>query len=158
MDDELMLPPELEALREALERAALATPWVVVDQARIDAFAACTGDDYWLHVDAERARRETPGGTTLAHGFLLLSLVAGPGSMHHAPLPGVRQVLNYGLERVRFIAPVPAGSRVRVLTRMLGVAPKAPGHWLLRQEKTVEIEGGERPALVADHLVMLLMR
>ncbi|HET9483910.1 MAG TPA: MaoC family dehydratase, partial [Xanthomonadales bacterium] len=149
------LPPELAPLRGALARAAAPSPWILVDQARIDRFAACTGDDYWLHVDPARARAEAPGGTTLAHGFLLLSLVAGPGSLHHAPLPGVQLVLNYGLERVRFVAPVAAGTRVRVATRLLDATAKAPGRWLLRQQKTVEIERVERPALVAEHLVLL---
>ena len=102
------------ALRARVEQAAAPGDWITVDQARIDAFAACTGDTYWIHTDPERARRETPFGGSIAHGFLLLSLIAGPGSLHLGPLPGVANALNYGLERVRFLTPVPAGAQVTV--------------------------------------------
>ncbi|HET7845346.1 MAG TPA: MaoC family dehydratase [Xanthomonadales bacterium] len=145
------------ALRARIEQASAPGDWIVVDQARIDAFAVCTGDTYWIHTDAERARRETPFGGTIAHGFLLLSLIAGPGSLHLGPLPGVAQALNYGLERVRFLTPVPAGSQVRVLTRIDSLEQKEAGRWLLRQEKTVELRGAAKPALVAVHLVMLVL-
>src|SRR5690349_967124 len=106
------------ALRDRIEQASAPGAWISIDQARIDAFAACTGDSYWIHTDPARAARETPFGGTIAHGFLLLSLIAGPGSLHLGPLPGVANTLNYGLERVRFLTPVPAGSEVRILTRI----------------------------------------
>lgn len=145
------------ALRARIEQAAAPGEWITVDQARIDAFAACTGDTYWIHTDVGRAARETPFGGTIAHGFLLLSLIAGEGSLHLGPLPGVAQTLNYGLERVRFPTPVPAGSQVRVLTRIESLEQKEPGRWLLRQEKTVELRGAPKPAVVATHLVMLVL-
>lgn len=144
-------------LRARIEQAATPGDWITVDQARMDAFAACTGDTYWIHTDPERAAREAPFGGTIAHGFLLLSLIAGPGSLHLGPMPGVAQTLNYGLERVRFLTPVPAGSQVRVLTRIESLEQKEPGRWLLRQEKTIELRGAPKPAVLATHLVMLLL-
>ena len=146
-----------DALRSHLARAASPGDWILIDQARIDTFARCTGDTYWLHTDPERAAREGPFGGTIAHGFLLLSLIAGPGSPHLQPLPGVAHALNYGLDRVRFLAPVVAGSRVRVQTRIEDFAQKDPGRWLLRQEKSIEIEGQAQPALVASLLVLFLL-
>ena len=146
-----------DALRQHIERATVPSAWIAIDQARIDAFAQCTGDTYWLHTDPERARREGPFGGTIAHGFLLLSLVAGHGSLHLEPIPGVAHALNYGLDRVRFLAPVTAGSRVRINTRIEEFAQKDAGRWLLRQEKTVEIQGQAQPALVASLLVMFLL-
>lgn len=145
------------ALRAHIERAGATTAWIPIDQPRIDAFAQCTGDTYWLHTDPERAQREGPFGDTIAHGFLLLSMTAGHGALHLDPIPGVAHVLNYGLERVRFITPVAAGARVRVLTQVMDFVEKDPGRWLLRQEKTIEIEGEPRPALVAVQLVMFLL-
>lgn len=145
------------ALRARIEQAAAPGEWITVDQARIDAFAACTGDSYWIHTDPERARRETPFGGTIAHGFLLLSLIAGEGSLHLGPLPGVENTLNYGLERVRFLTPVPADSEVRILTRIESLEQKAPGRWLLQQEKTIELRGAPKPAVVATHLVMFVL-
>lgn len=146
-----------DALRARIEQAAAPGAWITVDQARIDAFAACTGDTYWIHTDVERAARETPFGGTIAHGFLLLSLIAGEGSLHLDPLPGVAQTLNYGLERVRFLTPVRAGSQVRVLTRIESLEQKEAGRWLLRQEKTIELRGAAKPAVVATHVVMLVL-
>lgn len=145
-----------EALRVRLELYAGPSEWIVVEQSRIDAFAQCTGDTYWLHTDPARARREGPFDDTIAHGFLLLSLIAGHGAIHLDPIPGVAHVLNYGLERVRFLTPVLAGARVRIHTRVEELVEKDPGRWLLRQEKRIEIEGEARPALVATHLAMFL--
>jgi len=147
----------MEALRARIELASAPTPWIAIEQSRIDAFAQCTGDTYWLHTDPERARRESPFGGSIAHGFLLLSLIAGHGTLHLEPIPGVAHVLNYGLERVRFVTPVVAGARVRIHTRIEELIEKEAGRWLLRQEKTIEIEGEPRPALVAVHLAMFLL-
>lgn len=147
----------VDALRARIELAAGPSPWIDIGQSRIAAFAACTDDDYWLHTDPERASRDGPFGTTIAHGFLLLSLIAGHGGIHGAPLPGVAHVLNYGLDRVRFITPVVAGSRVRIHSTIEEFTEKDPGRWLLRQERRIEIQGHSRPALVAIQLTLFVL-
>jgi acyl dehydratase len=130
--------------------------WVTVDQERINAFADCTGDHQWIHVDVERAQRESPFGGTVAHGYLTLSLLP----MMHAQvgtLPGgITAALNYGADKVRFITPVRAGARIRDRIMLVGVEDKGGGRLLMTTRHTVEIEGAEKPALVADTLAMLL--
>jgi acyl dehydratase len=123
--------------------------WLAVDQAMIDKFADATGDHQWIHVDVERARREMPGGKTIAHGYLTLSLVPRLA----ATLLRVerrRHGLNYGSNRVRFISPVPAGSRIRLRQRILSVEDMPGDAVRATYEMTVEVEGQERPALVAE--------
>ena len=132
--------------------------WILVDQARIDSFAACTGDQQFIHVDPERVKRETPFPATLAHGFLLLSLVAGHRQQDFPAIQDLALVLNYGLDRLRFTAPVYAGSRVRYRTRVLGAEPRGPGRTLLRLEAIMEVEGQDRPAVVAELLAMYVAR
>ena len=127
--------------------------WVVVDQERIDAFAEATLDHQWIHVDVERAAAG-PFGTTIAHGFLTLSLLPHFASQVFAlETPGAR--LNYGLEKVRFPAPVPVGSRLRSHVRF-GEVRDLPAGKQLVVEHTVEIEGQDKPACVAAHVVLLL--
>jgi len=125
--------------------------WLDITQARIDAFADATGDRQWIHVDVERARAETPFGTTIAHGFLTLSLVSA--LMRDAvTMDGPRMTLNYGLNRVRFVSPVPAGSRIRarvVLGRCDDVGDSVQATWNV----TIEREGGEKPCVVAEWIV-----
>ena len=127
--------------------------WVSVDQAMIDAFADATGDHQWIHVDVERARRELPGGRTIAHGYLTLSLLprlaAGISRIRH-----YGRGINYGANKVRFTAPVPSGSRVR-LHQVLKHIGQIPGGVRLTYEATVEIEGGTRAALVAETLSLI---
>jgi acyl dehydratase len=130
----------------------------VVDQARIDAFAEVTGDRYWLHTDPQRARSEGPFDGTIAHGFLLLSLTVGDDVTEVTGLPGVARVLNYGLDKVRFLTPVGSGSRVRIHSRVESLVEKSPGRWLLRQIKTVEVQGQVGPALVAEQLTLISMQ
>jgi acyl dehydratase len=130
--------------------------WLTIDQERVDRFAACTDDHQWIHVDPERARRESPLGTTVAHGFLTLSLTA-----HFTYGSGViprdaSTALNYGIDKVRFLVPVKVGARVRDRITLLEASPKGPGRVLIRTLHTVEVEGEERPALVAETLAMLL--
>ena len=130
--------------------------WVVVDQRRIDEFADCTGDRQWIHVDVERARRESPFGGTIAHGYLTLSLV-GPLCMEAGAVPAdAKAALNYGLDKVRFMAPVKAGARVRNRVVLLGVEPREGGRVLLKLQNTVEIDGEAKPALVAESLALLV--
>ena len=123
--------------------------WYTVDQATIDKFAEATGDHQWIHVDVERAKREMPGGKTIAHGYLNLSLI-----------PRLAQTLlkiekrsrgiNYGLNKVRFTAPVPAGSRVRLKQTIKAVDDIQGGGVRITSEMVLEVEGSDRPAVVAE--------
>ena len=132
--------------------------WTPVDQPRIDRFAECTGDRQWLHVDPERARRHSPFRTTIAHVYLSLSLIGGLVQEMGIFPENTQAAFNYGLDRVRFIAPVKAGSRVRVRCRLLSMEDRGPGQYLMKVENTVEIEGEEKPALVAETLGMFYER
>jgi acyl dehydratase len=133
-----------------------ASDWVAVDQDRIDAFAACTGDRQWIHVDVERARRESPFGGPIAHGYLTLSLVAAMVMELGVIPPDAATGLNYGLDKVRFIAPVKAGARVRARANLLAVEPQGGRRVLLKLNCTLEIEGEAKPALVAELLCLLI--
>src|ERR1700757_5074402 len=110
--------------------------WVTVGQDRIDQFAACTGDRQWIHVDVERARRESPFGGQVAHGYLSLSLVAAMVMELGVIPPDAAGALNYGLDKVRFIAPVKAGSRVRMRARLAGAEAQSGGRILLKLNST----------------------
>lgn len=131
--------------------------WMLVDQDRIDAFANCTGDMQWIHVDAERARQDGPFGGTVAHGFLTLATLGASALEVFLKPAGVRAAVNYGLERVRFVAPVRSGSRIRTRIRLLGAVPRDGSRWMVTTENTVEIEGGAKPALVAQSLLLVEM-
>jgi len=132
--------------------------WVTVDQERIDQFANCTGDRQWIHVDPERARRDSPFGGPIAHGYLTLSLVAAMVMELGVIPPDAATGLNYGLDKVRFIAPVKAGARVRTRAKLLAAEPQSGGRVLLRLECTLEIEGAAKPALVAELLCLLISK
>jgi acyl dehydratase len=132
--------------------------WAMVGQDRIDQFAACTGDRQWIHVDIERARRESPFGGPIAHGYLSLSLVAAMVMDIGVVPPDAASALNYGLDKVRFIAPVKAGARVRMRARLLSAEPQAAARLLLKLQCTLEIESETKPALVADVLCMLVAK
>ena len=132
------------------------SPWVDVDQRRIDAFAECTGDRQWIHVDSERAQRESPFGGTIAHGFLTLSLAATLAMEAGVIPPDAGAALNYGLGKVRFLAPVKAGARVRNRVALLAIEPKDEGRVLITFGNTIEIEGEPKPALVAELMAMLI--
>ena len=127
--------------------------WLTVDQNRINLFADATGDHQWIHVDTERATRELPGGKTIAHGYLTLSLIPAmtEGLME---IEGLTRVINYGTDKVRFTAMVPVGSRLRARQKLLRAEPKGGGLQLV-SEVTVEIEGEKRPACVAE-IIMLV--
>ena len=130
--------------------------WITVDQARIDAFAKITEDEQFIHVDPERART-TPFGGTIAHGFLTLSLASTMSYDAVAPLCGMVMGVNYGFDKLRFLAPVPAGSNIRGRFRLLSAEDKGGGRWLLKHELTVEIEGADKPALIAEWLSMQMV-
>ncbi len=124
--------------------------WRTIEQEQIDQFADLTGDHQWIHVDVERARRESPFGSTIAHGYLTLSLVASL-QLELGILPaGVSGALNYGVEVVRFLTPVRTGARIRNRVVLLSVEPRGDGRLLLKIRNTIEIEGETRPALIAE--------
>ena len=128
--------------------------WILVDQQRIDAFADTTEDRQFIHVDPEAAA-QTPFGGTIAHGFLSLSLLSRMAADVMQVPDTTKMAVNYGLDRVRFIAPVRAGSRVRGRFSLDAVEDKAPGQLLLRHIVTVEIEGSDKPALTAQWLGLI---
>jgi acyl dehydratase len=123
--------------------------WWTVDQAMIDKFAEATGDHQWIHVDVERAKRDMPGGKTIAHGYLTLSLVPRMAATL-SKVEKRRHGINYGSNKVRFINPVPAGSRIRLRQRIAGVEEIANNGVRITSEMTVEIEGQDKPALIAE--------
>src|ERR687888_1206396 len=127
--------------------------WFAVDQAIIDKFADATGDHQWIHVDVERAKREMPGGKTIAHGFLTLSLIPRLADSL-LRIENRRQGINYGSNKVRFVSPVPSGSRVRLRQRILEVQDVEPQGVRMTAQMTVELEGQERPALVAEIITL----
>ncbi|MET0280457.1 MAG: MaoC family dehydratase [Steroidobacteraceae bacterium] len=152
------LPLTVATLERLVGREFAPSDWILVDQARIDAFAAATGDHQFIHVDPERVARETPFPGTLAHGFLLLSLAAGHRQRDFPPVADVALVLNYGLDRLRFTSPVFAGARVRYRSRVLAAEPRGSGRMLLRQEAVMEVEGEARPAVIAELLALYIAR
>jgi acyl dehydratase len=147
----------LEYLQSRIGPEIHVSDWFVVDQKRIDAFAAATGDHQWIHTDVERAARESPWKSTIAHGYLTLSLypmLRGLVDAGSAPFPGVRQMVNYGLDRVRFPNAVLSGSRVRARCVLLKVETVAGGLQVTEQ-CTVEIDGQQKPACVAEAIMRL---
>jgi acyl dehydratase len=139
---------------EQLIGEELVSPWLEIDQARIDEFARATDDPQWIHTDPERAAAG-PFGTTIAHGFLTLSLVVPLFEQALPPLEGYGMTLNYGLNRVRFTSPVPVGSRIRGRFRIEDVEEVALGKQA-RVAATIELEGHEKPACVAEALFRFL--
>lgn len=129
--------------------------WFQIDQARINAFADATLDHQFIHVDQEQARK-TPFGTTIAHGYLTLSLLPHlQSSIAGFLMPtGMKMAMNYGFDKLRFMAPVKEGARVRAVPVLLEATEKREGQWLLKFQFTVEIEGEEKPALIAEWLLM----
>lgn len=122
--------------------------WTLIDQARIDKFAEATGDRQWIHTDVERAAKEMPGGKTIAHGYLTVSLI--PMIIGQImQIPNVRRIINYGSDKVRFLNAVRVGSRVRGRQRILRVEPRGGG-LLVINEITIEIEGETKPACIAE--------
>lgn len=127
-------------------------PWLTITQERIDAFAEATGDFQWIHVDPERARAESPFGTTVAHGYLTLSLIpylTGSANNDQPGYVGLKMGVNYGLNRVRFPHPVTVGAKIRARTELVSVEEVKGGLQLIRKV-TVEIEGVTKPAYVAE--------
>jgi len=127
--------------------------WVDINQAAIDDFARLTGDDHWIHVDVERAAREMPGGRTIAHGLYLVSLMPRLQRDIYAVTNRGRG-LNYGYDRLRFVAPVPVGSRVRLALTLIEAEPHPRGTRIVT-EAAMELEAAEKPAVVARHILLI---
>ena len=142
---------DLSQLGGLVGRDVATTDWLVITQDRIDAFADATSDRQWIHVDSGRARAETPFGATIAHGFLMLSLLSAL-LRDAVTVDGPRMTLNYGLNRVRFVSPVPSGSRIRARVELAGIDDKGDSiqaTWGV----TIERDGGDKPAVVAEWIV-----
>src|SRR4051812_5927761 len=146
----------LDEIRARVGEEIGVSSWLTVDQPRIDAFAEATEDRQFIHVDQTAAAR-TPFGGTIAHGFLSLSLLSRMGAEAMLIPEGVTMAVNYGLDRVRFLAPVRAGKRLRGRFTLDSVEEKAPGQLLMRHIVTVEIEGEEKPALSAVWLGLIFI-
>ncbi len=145
----------VEELQSYVGQPLGASEWFTIDQDRINAFADTTLDHQFIHVDPEKAK-STPFGTTIAHGFLTLSLLPYfQTTMADMIVPeGLKMGMNYGFDKVRFLAPVPVNSRIRAVATLKQVTEKKPGQFLFSVEMVVEIEGGDKPALLADWLLM----
>src|SRR3954464_1756575 len=147
----------LDEIRARVGEEVGVSDWILVDQARIDTFAEVTEDRQFIHVDPEAAAR-TPFGGTIAHGFLTLSLLSRMAAEATFVPEDVKMAVNYGFDRVRFLAPVKSGKRVRGRFTLDSVDEKAPGQLLFRYTVTVEIEGEEKPALAAAWLGLLFIQ
>ena len=141
-----------EYLSERIGRVTGVGEWHTISQEAIDMFAEATRDHQWIHVDPARAA-QGPFGATIAHGFMTLSLIPGIGPRLEPP--GVRMTINYGLNRVRFVSPVPVGARVRVVTELAGFA-RTPAGIKVEEKVTIELEGSDRPACVAETVILLV--
>jgi acyl dehydratase len=147
---------KLDQIRDRIGQEVGVSGWLTIDQKRIDEFADATEDRQFIHVDPEAAAR-TPFGGTIGHGFLSLSMLSRMAAEGMLVPDNIRMAVNYGLDRVRFIAPVKSGKRIRGRFRLDSVEEKAPGQLLLRHTVTVEIEGEEKPALTAEWLGLLFV-
>lgn len=127
--------------------------WLKIDQTRINQFADCTGDQQFIHVDPHKARL-TPFGGTIAHGYLSLSLIPKLSEGILVLPKGLKMAINYGMDSLRFIQPVPVDATVRLAMTLLDATEKAPGQWLLKARATLEIEGQAKPAYVAETLTL----
>ena len=142
-----------EALRALIGQELGVSDWLEVTQDLIDRFAEVTGDHQWIHVDVERAKREMPGGKTIAHGYLLLSLLPKLGSGIYK-LSWPTRSINYGSDKVRIVNPVKAGARIRLRQSLVAVEDGAPGAHRITVRQTLEIEGEAKPAMIADTIRM----
>ncbi|MGO8962580.1 MaoC family dehydratase [Mycobacterium sp.] len=148
----------LSSIHEAVDAVGQefgVSEWATIDQDRIDAFADATGDRQWIHVDVERARAESPYRSTIAHGFLTLSLIPGLSKANYR-VENAKMGINYGLNKVRFLAPVPAGSRVRVRSELVGAAKVDDVTVDLTVRHTVELDGSAKAAAVADLIARMV--
>ncbi len=146
----------LDEIRSRIGQEIGVSDWILVDQERIDRFAAVTDDHQFIHVDAAAAA-QTPFGGTIAHGFLSLSLLSRMAADVMLTPPGLKMAVNYGFDKVRFIAPVRSGRRVRGRFALGSVEEKRPGQWQFVHNVSVEIEGEAKPALTADWIGLIFI-
>jgi acyl dehydratase len=151
------IPVTVEMLKTRIGQEVGVSDWHVIDQARIDRFAEVTNDHQFIHVDPVRAKAETPFGGTIAHGFLTLSMLAPMGYEALPLIEGRAMGINYGLDKVRFLQPVRAGSRLRARYKLRDVTERSPKEVMLRYEVTVEIEGSDKPALYAESIALAVL-
>jgi acyl dehydratase len=147
----------VEKIKQMLGQNLGVTDWITIDQARINAFADCTEDHQWIHVN-EKMAAEGPFGTTIAHGFLVLSLIPKFSESIGVVPQGAYMAMNYGLNKVRFINPVKVGSRLRDTLSLTGMEEKSGNRILLTTTHTIEIEGVEKPAAIAEMLAMFFVQ
>lgn len=149
-----MNPVEIKDLPGMVGQEVGVSDWVEITQERVNQFAEATGDHQWIHVDVERAKKDMPGGKTIAHGFLTLSLIPMLNSQI-SHINNVRNGINYGCNKVRFTSPVQAGSRVRARAKLIAADPMDKGGVRLTNQVTIEIEGQDRPACVAETMAIV---
>ena len=146
-----------EELKTLVGQESGPSSWLEVSQERIDRFADATNDHQFIHVDPVKAA-ETPFGGTIAHGFLTLSLLPALTAEIFPEVANRVMGINYGLDKLRFVQPVKAGSRVRARQVLLKAVERKPGHWMLKSRITLEIEGEEKPALMAETLSIIVVK
>lgn len=151
---------QVNAIRTYYGDAERVSEWITVTQEVVNQFCSACWDDDWMHIDVERARRDSPFGTTVAPGFWSLSMLPYLGRLATGGTfpPGTAAAINYGFDRIRFPGPVLVGSRIRLRLKLLDVTPRDPGRFLVRTANTIEVEGRERPAAVAEWLFVLVFR
>jgi acyl dehydratase len=131
--------------------------WLLIDQNRINRFADCTEDHQFIHIDEKRALKETPFGGTIAHGFLSLSLLSKLSYEIAIELENVKMGINYGFEKIRFVQPVPSGSKIRARFFLNNAIERKPNQWMLNYEITIEIQGQDKPAVIAEWLTIQIL-
>jgi len=146
-----------EELQNHVGKAAQPTDWFTVTQEQINQFADCTLDHQFIHVDPKKAK-ETPFGSTIAHGFLSLSMLSHFAESFSLVIEGVYMGVNYGFDKVRFISPVKVDSRIRCHAKVIDAIEKKPGQFMITTSVEVEIEGSEKPALKADWIGMQMVK
>jgi len=147
----------IEELTNMVGQQITISDWMLLDQPRIQQFGQCTDDQQWIHMDPERAKKESPFEGTIAHGFLTLSLLS-PIHLKADYLPKeATQIINYGLDKVRFMTPVKSGKRVRGIVELIEFRPRARNRYMITTKNTIEIEGEKRPALTSELTMVLVM-
>jgi acyl dehydratase len=145
-----------EDLQSWIGKETEPSDWLEVSQERINQFADCTLDHQFIHIDPDKAK-ETPFGGTIAHGFLSLSLLSHFSEQYSFVIDGFQMGINYGFDKIRFLAPVKAGKRVRAKARIMEIDETKPGQFRMKSEVTVEIEGESKPALIAEWLTVQMV-
>jgi acyl dehydratase len=146
-----------EELKTLIGQESNPSSWLEITQERIDRFADATNDHQFIHVDPVKAA-ETPFGATIAHGFLTLSLLPALTAEISPDVEGRVMGINYGLDKLRFVQPVKVGSRVRARQELLKAVERKPGHWMIKSRVTMDIEGEEKPAMIAETISIIVVK